>query len=361
MKIGFFLRDFKFEGVQIVVARLVNELISKGHDCELITLTDNANIILNHDVKCHSLNINEKFSYKQAIKHVNKFNCLLLELEKEKKFDVIFSVHGETNDIISYIDNNRLVYCIHNSDETSYYKKNIINRFRFKRKLAKKIQNKHVICVSDGIKTFIENNIDQRYISLTRIYNPFNFKEILESANQEIVEELPEKYIIFVGRLEKQKNIFLLLHSLFYIENDISLIIMGEGSLEDSIRKEIIKLKLSDRVVILPFTDNPYMYIKKAKALVLTSSHEGFGNVLVESLICGTPAISTNCPSGPSEILTGELSHHLVNSYNPKVIGNVITKIIGERRKIYTNNIENFSSNTIADEYINYINKIRSH
>jgi glycosyltransferase involved in cell wall biosynthesis len=74
----------------------------------------------------------------------------------------------------------------------------------------------------------------------------------------------------------------------------------------------IARLGLQGQVLLPGFQVNPYPWMRAARLLVLSSDHEGLPNVLIESLACGTPVVSTDCPSGPREILTGPLARFLV-------------------------------------------------
>ena len=81
------------------------------------------------------------------------------------------------------------------------------------------------------------------------------------------------------------------------------LIILGEGELKDELQEMIHQHKLTDRVMIQPYTSNPFAFIKKAAAIVLSSRYEGLPNVLLESMVIGRPIIATDCLSGPRELL----------------------------------------------------------
>ena len=78
---------------------------------------------------------------------------------------------------------------------------------------------------------------------------------------------------------------------------------MGQGPLEEKLRNLVKKLNLEDKIVFLGFQSNPYLYIKNAKFMVLSSEFEGLGMVILESLALNTPVVSTDCDSGPREIL----------------------------------------------------------
>ncbi|MBI5049914.1 MAG: glycosyltransferase [Nitrospirae bacterium] len=161
----------------------------------------------------------------------------------------------------------------------------------------------HIIAVSEGLKTELtmlglpENKIDV-------IYNPLDSSVIQSLAAEAIESSSP--YIVFVGRLTKQKNIPLLIHAFSIIKNefDIDLMILGKGEEEKGLRDLAGSLNIGDRVIFKGFEINPYKYMRNAEVLVLPSDFEGFPNVLLEAMACGVSIVSTNCPYGPSEIIT---------------------------------------------------------
>jgi N-acetylgalactosamine-N,N'-diacetylbacillosaminyl-diphospho-undecaprenol 4-alpha-N-acetylgalactosaminyltransferase len=82
-----------------------------------------------------------------------------------------------------------------------------------------------------------------------------------------------------------------------------SLYIIGDGELKDELENQIKTLGLEEKVFLLGKQQNPYKYISKANCFVFSSNYEGFPNVLLEALACNLPIISTDCQSGPREIL----------------------------------------------------------
>ena len=85
---------------------------------------------------------------------------------------------------------------------------------------------------------------------------------------------------------------------------------------------------LSSNISFLGFQDNPYKYMKKASIFVLSSLQEGFGNVIVEAMACGTPVVSTNCKSGPGEIIQPGINGLLVKTQDKKELAEAILKIL---------------------------------
>ena len=106
---------------------------------------------------------------------------------------------------------------------------------------------------------------------------------------------------ITVGRLDKGKNHRLLIEAVK--DTDASLYIIGDGPLKAALLEQIEALQLQNRVFLLGRQHNPYAYLSRADCFVFGSNHEGMPNVLLEALACNLPVISTDCQSGPREIL----------------------------------------------------------
>lgn len=190
-----------------------------------------------------------------------------------------------------------------------------------------------IVCVSKGVAEDllkIIHNSDKIRI----IYNPITNKEIYKLAEESVDHfwfsdsEIP--IIIMIGRLTKIKDYPNLLKAFKLIveKRSARLVILGEGSEEEKIKLFSHKLGLSDNILFLGFQKNPYKYMKKAEVFVLSSFHEGFGNVLVEAMACGTPVISTDCMSGPGEIIENGENGILVPVANPEALAEAILKIL---------------------------------
>lgn len=113
------------------------------------------------------------------------------------------------------------------------------------------------------------------------------------------------KRILSVGSFKKEKNHPLLLKAFqqFAQSPEARLMFLGTGPEEAILRSMVDKFGLSDRVIFAGFHPDPTPFYMTADLFALSSDNEGFGNVIVESLACGTPVVSTDCPSGPAEIL----------------------------------------------------------
>ena len=118
----------------------------------------------------------------------------------------------------------------------------------------------------------------------------------------------PHKQTIFtlvsVGRLDRGKNHTLLISAFAKLTSkNIQLLIIGEGELKSELKQQISSLNLTSNIHLLGRKNNPQDYLAQADAFVFSSNYEGFPNVLLEALACSLPIISTDCKSGPREIL----------------------------------------------------------
>ena len=139
------------------------------------------------------------------------------------------------------------------------------------------------------------------YIQDTKVINNlFDIKKIIELSKEEA--QLKDGFnFITIGRLDEGKNHQLLIQAMQNI--DANLYIIGDGVLKERLNQQIIDLELTHKVFLLGKQKNPYKYLSKADCFVFASNREGFPNVLVEALACGLAVISTDCQSGPREIL----------------------------------------------------------
>ncbi len=136
------------------------------------------------------------------------------------------------------------------------------------------------------------------------IYNIFNIDRIVNLSNRYALLDNSRFNFITIGRLDEGKNHQLLIKAIKEI--DANLYIIGDGVLREELESLIKELNLEDRVFLLGKHKNPYKYISKADCFLFASKREGFPNVLVEALACRLPVISTDCQSGPREILAPE-------------------------------------------------------
>ncbi len=142
------------------------------------------------------------------------------------------------------------------------------------------------------------------------LYNGLDLDSIRKKAKVSVSANFPADFrIIAVGRLTALKGFrHLLLAFSILLKRGVaaSLTILGQGEEESSLRKIAQTLNISNRVHFLGFQKNPYQYMRNSDLFILSSIHEGFPNSLLEAMACGLPVVSTDCYSGPLEILGAE-------------------------------------------------------
>lgn len=201
------------------------------------------------------------------------------------------------------------------------------------------------------------------------IYNPVDIKQIYALANEEVHHPwLADKsnipLILSVGRLVPQKGFDVLLQAIAEIRKSraVRLIILGEGQQRSALFRLSEKLKIADVVEMPGFVDNPYPYMKHASVFVLSSNYEGMPNVLLEALALGTPIVSTDCPSGPREILRDGDFGLLVPVGNAQAMAGAILSILDApeqygmtpEREVWIR--QNFDLKQVAQKYIQILN-----
>lgn len=160
-----------------------------------------------------------------------------------------------------------------------------------------------VIAVSQGVADDLATNFRVSRERLRVIANPIDADEIRSLGAEENMLADKQPYVFAMGRLVENKNFSLLIDAFARSGLDGRLVIGGEGPLRAALEAQIASLGLGDRVTLAGFLKNPFAVAAGARFFVLPSNAEGFPNGLVEAMALGKAVISTNCASGPSEIL----------------------------------------------------------
>jgi glycosyltransferase involved in cell wall biosynthesis len=166
-----------------------------------------------------------------------------------------------------------------------------------------------IVAISRGVADQVAIALGGSANEITVIYNPLVSETLLQRAAESVdhpwFSQREPPVVLAAGRLVPQKDFQTLLRAFAILRRTrmARLMILGEGPERAMLYKVAQKMGIADDVEMPGFVENPYKYMKRAKVFVCSSLFEGLPNVLVEAMACGTPVISTNCPSGPSEIL----------------------------------------------------------
>jgi len=341
-------------GAENMNVRLAELFTEKQYTVHLIILKNIINFEIDKKVHVSILHYEKKyFSIINKLVYANKLKNTLKEIEqKNGKIDFVLGSLGLAHDLMNKINVENFYYVLHGvTTIPKLGKKKGISKLIKKYTLCKLYSDKNIICVSNGVKDDILT-LPIKPKSIRTIYNFFDFEQIIQFSNQDIKIDLPEDYIIHVGRFAKVKRHDLLIKAFSLVKDkNLHLVLLGDGEEKNNIIKLINQLNLSDRVKMLGFQDNPYPFIKNAKALVLSSDNEGFGNVLVESLIVNTIVISTDCPVGPREILGNNYKQCLAKMNDEESLALCIENNLNNPPQIKSGELSKFNKHAIIQQY----------
>lgn len=165
-----------------------------------------------------------------------------------------------------------------------------------------------IVAVSEGVKKDLNEFFKLKHKKINVICNSYNYEELLVKSHEYSVEFKTGSYIVCVGRFYENKNHTLLLKAFAEAKLSKTLVLLGDGPKRKELEKLIIRLNIQNRVVFKGFVNNPYPYIKNSAGLISTSLAEGFPNVIAEALVLGKFVVSSDCQSGPAELLDGRVS-----------------------------------------------------
>ncbi len=198
------------------------------------------------------------------------------------------------------------------------------------------------------------------------IYNPVVTPEVLAKSREPIEHPwfLPGEppVILGVGRLVGQKDFFTLIKAFAEVrqQRPARLMILGEGEQRVQLETLIRELRLDADVSLPGFVDNPYAYMANASVFALSSKFEGFGNVVAEAMATGTSIVSTDCPSGPAEILADGTYGKLVPIADPSALATAILETLNHpiSPDVLRRRSLEFSTDRVVDQYMEVLEKM---
>ncbi|MDG1015045.1 MAG: glycosyltransferase [Flavobacteriaceae bacterium] len=253
--------------------------------------------------------------------------------------------------------NQKVIYVVHSFNLSNYLPK---NKFVAQRLYKSAFR---FIAVSEAIKSEM---INKYQFDNVIVINNAIIKSPLSSNNKPSL--LSQNFILFFGRIEDSvKNLTLLIDSYMrsvLSDKNIKLVLLGEGSDKLKLEDKVKAMDMNKNILFLPYMKNPSQIISKAMFSVLTSRFEGFPTMLVESLSLGTPVISVNCQSGPSEIIIDTQNGLLVENYNPESIAQAMNRFVIDNdlyeqcKNNAKNSVEKYNIAHISSHWRNIIESV---
>lgn len=343
-------------GAERAAAQLSIKLSEKKYQIFIISVRDE--ITYNFSGKLYNLGLNESnlklkkqfdklYAFKKAYKSINADIYIDFRMRNRPFMERL--LHSFVFDISKMVMAIRSYNVFYHMPKSRYFKLKYNNA-------------KAIVGVSKGIQERLLKFHDFKNV----IYIPNFFNK--ENVNKELLEapiNLNKKFILAVGRLDneiKQFNKLILTYKdSEYFNKGVSLVIIGEGKDRMILENLINDNKLTNSVELLGFRDNVYAFMRAAKVVLLTSTFEGFPNVLLESLALGTPVISFNCKTGPSEMVIDGENGILVEDQNFNAFKEAINKM-AVNKSFYeycklnaTSSVSKFSEEKVLDKWVKLI------
>ncbi|ENX15922.1 hypothetical protein F894_00728 [Acinetobacter sp. CIP 51.11] len=285
-------------GAERFALTLAKGLIDAGHEAHIVYFKNIIDLPIPEGVKLHF------FDY-QKYRAIPKFMRSGIAAKAFDKFvlknigtpDLVLSNLFPVDFVLSKSQLPNVQLVIHNTTSLEYGER----LEGMKKQLDKVYLAKPCVAVSKGVeKDFIK--VFGSKSRITTIYNPIDVEQVVSTAN-EYIPDIEKPYIVNVGKFKQQKRHDILIKAYAKANVQEKLVLVGTGDLLEASKKLVKDLEIEDKVIFTGFKKNPYPYIKHAKLMVVSSDFEGFSIAILEALALGTPIISTDCPSGPSEVL----------------------------------------------------------
>jgi glycosyltransferase involved in cell wall biosynthesis len=356
-KLIIFMPSIEGGGVEKNLFIISNYLTNKINDISLITISNKYKKKFNKKIRFISL----KSNFWDAIGRRKKFLLglwlLLIEILKDRNILVLCFQGNIYCTLLCKIFKIRVI--VRSNSAPEGWSQGIIKYFFFKTifKFADKI-----IVNSYEFKKRFKRKFN---LETTCIYNPLNKNEIIKQSKKKCNIKFNKKKlnIINVGRYTDQKDQITLLKAVNLIKKKINfkLLIVGKGVKKNSLIDFINSNNLKHNVQLINFTKNPFNLIGSSDLFILTSLYEGLPNVLLEALTLKKFIISTDCPTGPREILLNGRAGYLFKPRNYKELSKLIIKYKNnknnqlEKIKLGYKNLDRFDFDKNLKKYFRLI------
>lgn len=354
--VAFYLPSLRGGGAEKVILNLVKEFVNRGFRVDLVLVKAKGEHLDDVPKSANIIDLDSR-----------RFFAALPSLAsylKSNHPDVLLSTIDTANIVaifakrIARVDT-KIVIRISNVLSTKG------NHGQFKHRVVHLIANRvypyadDVVAVSHGVADDLVSMTRLSPNDIATIYNPSVTRELLakreETPDHSWFEEDDHPIVLGVGELSKQKDFQTLIRgfSLVVEQRPARLVILGEGPDRKELEILVEDLEIGDVVSMPGFVTNPYSYMANSDVFVLTSKWEGCPNVLIEALACNAPVISTDCPSGPDEILESGKWGTLVPVGDHRKISQEIISILNQDDWIDTEEYaqETFSLENVATKY----------
>jgi len=348
-------------GAEKVVLTLADAMSAQDHDITIVSLRreqvypvpNGVNLMLVEDRYCGPF-----YRQMEIGRRARQLDRLLDSCFSRRSIDLIISNLPKTDRIVAaskYLQDAWM--CLHGAvASVELQRKRGVVRWIKRKQLQRTYNGRRLITVSNGLQQDLSERGGVRPARMITIPNPFDL-DLIRRLSYDGCPLQGERFLIHVGRFRWEKRHDRLLEALSLSGYPGNLVLLGVGPREKN--EELCRLcrrfGIEKKVLFREFTVNPYPYLRAAEALVMSSDYEGFGNVLVEALACGTPVVSTDCPYGPRDILTGDLARGLCD-LSAESLAARLNEILIRPPLVVPGQLDRFSINNVVARYLELAN-----
>lgn len=362
MKIAFILPDLRAGGAEKVCINLAMDWISKGHSVTFILMNKKGEYLKNISTKIKIISLKKKkirqlFFPLINFFHTHKPDVTLVQMWPLTSLATLSWLFSFKVGKLFLVDH---VHLSSSVEKEIFFPKKI---FKIIIKTTYPFVSQ-IIVVSNGVKkdlVEISSNLNKK---IKVIYNPLIKKKNYKiKRNLFLTNKIWGKYtkyrILSVGSLKVQKDQINLIKAFYILKSNqnCKLLIIGNGPLRNKLNSYVKNKNLKNKIIFINFKANLKNYYETADLFVLSSKWEGFSNVIAESLGYGLPVVSTNCKSGPSEILKNGKYGKLVPIENSKKLAVAIYKNLRKKhnKKLLIKRSLDFEVSKISNQYLKLI------
>jgi len=370
MKVGIVLSSLQGGGSERLHIELAKEFLKSDLEVDFILLNSESgntglHSLMPNECKIISLNTKRIRSAISPMKHQFNKGCYDILMVAQWPLTIIASIA-----LFLSSSHAKIIFTEHTNLSAS--RKEELKIPLFLLKISISIFYKfadHIITVSEGIKNDLNELGVKKKDNISVIYNPVSIKDYtpLKIAIEDISKYWEEGFankILAVGSLKRQKNFLNLVEAFSRLPDDkksnSQVTILGEGNERQKIQEMISNLNLQDQIILRGFKLDPRPWFDSANLFVLSSSWEGFGNVLVEAMQSRLPIVSTDCPSGPREILAHGEYGALVEPDNPELLSLCISEALDKSYDLETiyKRSQEFTIEKAGNKYLTIFQKL---
>ena len=349
-KAVFIIPTLQGNGAERFVLNIYNGLTElKKYECHIICFEDRVEYQVPDELNLHIVKLPKIKGIKALFKR--KYQAQFVESYIQDNIgtpSLILSNLTEADKITRYFNLPSVYHVIHSTTSIEHLK----SRTGFKRYLAKRklerIYSKHDrVCVSKGVAKDLNNNFTLPGTNHV-IYNPINTNEIKTLSQKDKSPFTGNDYLIHIGKFNDAKRHDRLIRAYHLANINKKLVLLGKGPKLESAQSLVRELGLQDKVIFAGHLQNPYPTLAASQGLVLSSDYEGLPTVILEALCLGIPVVSTDCNSGPREIL----HKNALSQLNDQSLAKKIVQLANAPHDFQLALGENFQTEQVVAQYI---------